>query len=56
MEKGIVKIAVFEPAEADQLVMAIFVVGDDLTGGIGEIDWGDGGVFGKERVEGGLVA
>lgn len=35
--------------------MAVFVVGDDLIGGVGEIDGGEGGVFGKEFEEGGLV-
>ena len=35
--------------------MAVFVVGDDLVGGLGEIDGGEGGVLGKEGEEGGLV-
>ena len=35
--------------------MAVFVVSDDLVGGVAEIDWGVGCVFGKEGEEGGLV-
>lgn len=35
--------------------MAVFVVGNDLVGGIAEIDRGDGGVFGEKGAEGGLV-
>lgn len=35
--------------------MAVFVVGDDLVGGVAEIDGGDGGVLDKEGEDGGLV-